>query len=128
LGAASLAFWSTRSGLGLSPDSLKYVLLARSLTGRQAFDLFGAPAAHYPPGYPALIAAIGADGPGSLGRLRILPVLLFALTTGLVMLVASRAGGRRAAILAVLLFLGSPGLLAVHAMLWTGPLFLALIL
>lgn len=126
--AASLAFWSTRSGLGLSPDSLKYLLLARSLASRQAFDLLGAPATHYPPGYPLLIAAIGAEDPGSLGRLRILHALLFALNIGLVMLAASRAGGRVAAILAALLCLGSPGLLTVHVMLWSEPIFLTLIL
>src|SRR5262249_13134981 len=83
---------------------------------------------HYPPGYPALIAALGALDPGPPGRLRFLHVLLFALNTGLVVRIASRAGGRKAAILAALLFLGSPGLLTVHAMLWTEPAFLAAIL
>jgi len=128
LAAAFLVLYSTRSGPGLSPDSLKYLLLARSLAGGHGFEIPGASPAHYPPGYPLILAAIGAGSPAGLGPVRILHALLFTLNAGLVLLTAARAGGRAAGLLAALGVLGSPALLAVHTMVWSEPAFLTLLL
>jgi hypothetical protein len=122
--------WTTRSGPGLSPDSLKYLLLARSLAGGHGFRYLGAPAAHYPPGYPLLLAMTGGGGPMALERARIGQASLFALNAALVALAAARVGRGIlwTAPLALLMMTASPKMLLVHAMVYSEPAFIALAL
>jgi hypothetical protein len=125
--ACGLLLWTTRRGPGLSPDSLTYILLARNLLGRAGFQVLGEPVVRFPPGYPALLALVGATGLDSLDRVRVLHAVLFAINVVLVALASERAAGgvRSAGPLAMLLLLSSPDALAVHAMAWSEPAFLA---
>ena len=66
MAAVALVSWATVRGPGLSPDSLVYALLARSLARFDGFRRFGTAASHFPPGYPTLLALIGAVDPASL--------------------------------------------------------------
>lgn len=120
--------WATRRGPGLSPDSLGYVLLARSLASGEGFRLLGQPISHFPPGYPALLALAGAVGLESLDRARIVHAALFTLNGILLALVTRRAARemRWAAPLATFLFVASPKMMSVHAMAWSEPAFVAL--
>ena len=56
---------TTRYGVGLSPDSTNYIAAARSLAQGEGFiGVDGAPYTHWPPLYPAILAApaiIGVD-------------------------------------------------------------------
>ncbi len=128
--AGGLLLWSTRVGPGLSPDSLKYLLVARSLGEGGGFSYLGEPMTHYPPLYPALLALIGAVDPDSLGRVRFLHAALLALAAALLAFLAGRAGGRgrTAAPLAILLLLASPEAYKVFVMAWSEALFVALTL
>ena len=119
--------WATRPGPGLSPDSLKYLLLARSLAEGDGFSLFGEPHCHFPPGFPALLAAVGAVDRASLARAAWLNALLFAVNIGLAARWATKAAGNTEAGLAVAALLAcSPAAVALHAMVWSEPMFLAL--
>jgi hypothetical protein len=128
LSGAALVLEASHLGPGLSPDSLTYALLARSLARGDGFRLLGAPETHFPPGYPAVLAALGATGPTLLGAARVLHALLFAINIALAAGLAARIAGPSAGALAALSIVGSPALLGVHAMLWSEPLFLALVL
>ncbi len=128
--AASVLFWSTRLGPGLTPDSLVYLLLARSLSAGDGFRYLGAPMTHYPPGYPVLLGLIGATSRETLVNARLLHAALYATVAVLVACAARRAafGAAGAGALAALLYVGSPELLTLHAMAWSEPAFLALLL
>src|SRR5262245_56891711 len=93
LAFAALLAWSMPDGPGLSPDSLKYLLLADSLAERRGFALLGVPASHFPPGYPALLALAGATDPASLGRAALLQSVLGLLVAGLLARTAAAAAG-----------------------------------
>jgi 4-amino-4-deoxy-L-arabinose transferase-like glycosyltransferase len=129
LGGA-LLLWATQRAPGLSPDSLKYLLLAHSLSSGLGFQLFGEPMTQYPPGYPALLALVGAVGASSLARASMLQAAVFSINAVLVAAAATRGGKGTswAGPVAVVLFVASPGILTLHAMVWSEPAFIALAL
>jgi hypothetical protein len=120
--------WTTASGPGLEPDSLVYLLLARGLARGAGLRLFGAPMAHFPPGFPLLLAATGAGGLAGLERASLVQSLLYSANVVLVALMAARLGRASASssLLAAALFVGSPGMLVAHAMLLSEPAFIGL--
>lgn len=61
--AGGLVALGTRSGVGLSPDSVAYLSAARDLMGRKGLTLWtGDPLVDWPPLYPLLLAALGVVG------------------------------------------------------------------
>jgi 4-amino-4-deoxy-L-arabinose transferase-like glycosyltransferase len=69
--AALAVLIATRSRVAITPDSVTYVSAARNLAhGRGYVDLTGQALTNFPPGYPALLAAIDRVGgdPWNAGR------------------------------------------------------------
>src|SRR6185312_8809956 len=112
--AAGLAFWASARGIGVGPDSVRYLAAAHSIRHGAVLDSTGAPLTHFPPGYPAALA---------LGPPRAVQVLLFAFMVGAVAWgVARMGGGYRAGVLAGLFVLSTQGIAESGAWLWSEPL------
>lgn len=93
-GAGLLVLVATARGPGLGPDSLKYILLARSLAEGRGFTLAGEPVTHFPPAYPVLLRLAGIVGPETLGFARYLQAAFFAINVLLAAWVARTASSR----------------------------------
>jgi len=128
--AGALAvFMMTGKGMHLTPDSISYVGLARSLAGGDgysySFGLPGHPAeTDFPPLLPTALALGDAAGVGVLRWASWLNSLLFA---GLVVLVAAAvwdmSRSAATALLAAVLTGSSVALLDVFPQLWSEPVF-----
>ncbi len=62
--AAAVILGATPHGIGIYPDSVMYVMMARGLLQGQGWSMGGSPVVLFPPLYPALLAAgslFGAD-------------------------------------------------------------------
>lgn len=116
--------------LGLTPDSVVYLTAARSLLDDgtlAAIDLrTGLPVAlaHFPPLYPIVLAATelvsGAPATGA----SVLQAVLLTLNLGLLGWWVARVTETRFLwVPAVLLCAAFPGVLLIHAMVWSEPLF-----
>jgi hypothetical protein len=124
LGAAVLLY-STRWGVGLSPDSVVYISAARSLLAGAGFsvpsELEGfSPITHYPPLYSGLLAVIGLFGSDPLEGAKWLNAAIFALniflTGGLLFAVF---GVFQLSIVVALVALTAFPLVQVHTMAWS---------
>lgn len=121
---------STRWGAGISPDSISYIAGARALMSRLRFTFHG-PVTHYPPGFSAALAIIGAAGIEPLLASRILNAILFAANLYILWrlistVMPSRAhAGRWPPIMLMGVALTSVSMLELHSMAWSEPLFLA---
>src|SRR5258708_6030462 len=110
--------FATRSGAGLTPDSLTYVNAARQLMQGEPLTEISAngkanPYTHFPPLFPVLMAITSTllrTDPSQAGRY--INCLLFGLNALLVALVLHRAGSR----------------FYIHLMVWSEPLFILLML
>lgn len=134
-----LLWMSTPDGLGVSPDSTQYLATARNLlAGIGLKTIWWAghpePLTHFPPVYPLLIAMVGASGLDPAEAAGWIHFILLPLNALLVSWCASFiAGGstqqqevtRAVAFFAVAL---SPAFVTAHAMVWSEPLFMALLL
>ena len=61
--AAAVAAVGSTSGIGISPDSARYLSVASSLREGRGFAIWtGAPVTLWPPLYPVLISALGLLG------------------------------------------------------------------
>ena len=126
---AALAWAVTGHGAGLSPDSVAYVAAARwALAGEGVRSLEGGPLVHFPPFYPALLAAVAwASRADPLDAARWLNAVLFAVLLGLTGLAGARIGRRPiAGLVAALLLLVSRDTVLLHAMAWSEPLAIVL--
>ena len=133
-GLALLAFLTTLIatpwGIGLGPDSLAYVGIARTLLkglGVTYFTDVGGFSAvnHYPPLYPAMVAGVALMGLDPLTAARWLSAFLFAGNVALVSLIAFTATSSLGAVLiaAFLTFTSFP-MVQIHSMAWSEPLFI----
>jgi len=120
LGVTAL-LWTTRGGIGISPDSLVYIDAAGSLLSGQGFvehETSGeqVPLVH-PPGYPLLLALTKSLGFTILSGARWLNALLFGLNIALVgiLIVRSTGGAFIPGVLGSLLMLTSSNMLSSHA-------------
>jgi hypothetical protein len=130
---SAAALWvATPWGLGLSPDSAVYIGTARSLLLGAGFSLPSEPGAfapivHYPPLYPAVLAAIGFTGWDPLLAARWFNALLFAVNIYFMGWLAFT--GTKSVLLSLsasaLLASGFP-IVQAHSMAWSEPLFIAL--
>jgi 4-amino-4-deoxy-L-arabinose transferase-like glycosyltransferase len=125
--ASLLAWISTRWGVGTSPDSVQYLLGARSLlSGSAVVDL----PRQWPPLYPVVLAIAGAACGDLLLGARVLHALLFGLNVLLFgLLLWERRGTAWVPVVAgALAFCLSPVLYLLHHMAWSESLFLGLLL
>ena len=122
--------------VGVVHDDAMYVILARSLASGQGYrylNLPGAPeATHFPPGYPALLAAvswISPAFPANIAVFKALNALFLAVAAVLVArFAAGRAMGRGWALALGATSAVSVPLLVLGSMVMSEPLFLALLL
>jgi hypothetical protein len=116
--AAVLAAAGSTSGIGISPDSSRYLSVASSLReGRGFVGWTGAPVTLWPPLYPALIGALGLLGVGGGAAARVLNVVLFAgLCGGVYVWLIRRLSSRAVVASATLAVVLAPTL--VHLTLW----------
>jgi hypothetical protein len=125
---------TSRQGIGLSPDSVKYIQLARQLAQPGELDrLFLTPVSiQQPPLYPVVLALLQkATGTDPVVAVRALNALLFAIliyVSGAFWFARFYDPPQRAiALLAPLFLLFSRSLQLVFSMAWTEPLFLVLV-
>lgn len=124
--AAAMVWYGSSNGIGLSPDSMAYLEAARSLLRGDGLMEGGAPLTRYPPVYPVALAVSGAVVGDLIAGARVLHSGLFACTV-LVVGWAVRAVSCRsplATILAMVSILSVAGVVELHLMAWSEPLFL----
>lgn len=132
-GLALLAFCTmliaTRWGIGLGPDSLVYIGVARSLLSGNGVTYLNdigefSPVNHYPPLYPSMIAGLALTGMDPLIAARWMNAFFFA---GNVILVSSIAFASTrsygASLAAAFLVFTSFPMVQIHSMAWSEPLF-----
>jgi hypothetical protein len=123
---------ATRTGVGISPDSVSYIDGARSLLRGAGFsERFSGtpvPITHWPPLYSLLLAGTGLGGHDPISGARILSALLFGANVWLAGWLVLRHGEHAAwsAVLSSALVLTSAELMRIHTMAWSEPLFLLL--
>jgi len=127
LTACCILWLATIWGMGTSPDSINYLLIAKAI--EQPGDIWDV-STQWPPLYPLLLA--GAEG--IIGELlegaRLFHCFIFGLNTLLFYsLVSDRFAKNDAPALAgTVLFVFMPGMFSVHYMAWSEPLFISCIL
>lgn len=131
--AVLLVLFSTTWGVGLPPDSVTYIDVARSLlAGRGLYHTNNGtdwvPLTQYPPLFPAVLALVGALGVPLVDAARYVNALLFGgtvLLAGLSVLQYSR-GAVWLAVLGAYFILSSIDLIHVHSSALSEPLFIFL--
>jgi len=123
---AVVIFISTPWGLGLSPDSISYVMASRELA--EHGDFMGLPS-HWPPLYPVLLAVSSILVGDPVSGSRSLHALLFALNSILVMsLFRDQEKKNILFLIFPFLIVLQPDFVAVHLYLWSEPVFIFLVL
>ena len=129
IGIMTLLF-STRWGIGISPDSTVYICAARSLLNGVGLSVLSGsgkpiPMTHYPPLFPTTLSMIGIFGIDPLNGARWLNAFLFGTNILLVGLVINKyTRSIWPTIFGSFLMLSSISMLRIHSMAWTEPLFI----
>lgn len=121
--------------VGVMYDDAMYVMLARSLATGQGYRVLNVPghpaATHFPPGYPAVLAAVSwlaPEFPASVAVFKALNAIFLGIAALLVTVLARRVVGERWALALGLTSAVSIPLLILGSMVLSEPLFLALLL
>ena len=113
---------ATKWGAGLSPDSVNYILSARSIIENGNLKDLGS---HYPPLYPLVLAISGVFGVDVLNASRWIQIIIFIINLFifgyLIFQVTERA--IIPTVVGCLLLASSQLFLEMHAMAWSEPLF-----
>src|SRR5439155_6811307 len=131
VGSFGIVLFATRWGAGLSIDSMRYLKAGAHLDVALGLsDSPGMRLTHYPPLFPALLSLGRVLGVESWPMARWLNASLMVLSTILAGLIFLKLGGGRnwAGLWGVALFSVAPDLMLVHAMVWSEPLYIALML
>lgn len=132
--ASIIIYYSTRNGIGISPDSIQYIASAQSYldgNGLKVLDDNGGwkPLVHWPPLYPLALVLIGKLGIDPIMGARYLNIVLIAINLILVgHLIKIYTNSKKASFFAMFLGLSSTGMLSIHSMAWSESLFLCMIL
>lgn len=126
-----MLLFSTRWGIGLSPDSSTYIAAARNLLNGRGLSVLSGdgepiPMIRFPPLFPALLALMGTLGIDPLNGARWLNTFFFAANILLVGLVIYRytRSSLFTSMLGSFLMLSSTHMLKIHSMAWTEPAFI----
>ena len=122
-----ISLYATRWCIGLSPDSTGYIAAAHNLAaGGCLCEVRSEPAVEYPPLYPVLLAVLERLGLDPVDGARWLNASLLAGNIFLVGLVIrlNTSNSVFAPILGSVLMMSSFGILKIHSMAWTEPLFI----
>ncbi|MGA9762725.1 MAG: glycosyltransferase family 39 protein [Gaiellaceae bacterium] len=107
--------WVLLTHSGPSSDSLFYYLGAKSIAAGHGYEILGHPTAFFPVGWPAFLGGIFLVTGPSFVVVKIVNLVLWAITTGLVYALGRRLGGRRVGVVAGGLVAFAPTM-AVYAM------------
>jgi len=131
IGASLWMFWITAHGPSISPDSVEYISVARSLFAGKCFCVCGSPQITFPPVYPALLALGGLLTNGDIiVAAHALAVILFGLNVFLLGLLVGKATRYNwmYVIAAILIFGLSAPNIEIHSYAWSDPLFITFVL
>jgi len=121
-------------GPGLDPDALSYLGAAESLAWQGTWRAPAAPwwsadssvaLAHFPPGYPTVLALPVRLGMPSIQAARLVDALAAGLTVAIAVLLVAESAGVIAGGLAGAALMATPALARVHLSVLSEPLFLA---
>lgn len=125
--------YSTPWGIGVSTDSVTYLMAARNLLAGNGLSLWAGnlnlqPLTHFPPFYPLLLAGMASLGIDPLVGARGLGAVLFAANIASIGIILRRCatGSPWTAVIGAFLATSAPFMLELHSMLWTEPLFIFL--
>ncbi len=122
-------------GPGLDPDSMSYLYAATTFAHGAGLrdvqrDWASAdstmPLAHWPPGYPVVIAGAELVGGGAIQSARIIQAIAALVTIAIVVGLVASAAGMGAGLVAGLLVMVTPAVVQVHENVLSEPLFIAL--
>ncbi|MFY9402019.1 MAG: hypothetical protein WAQ07_01240 [Candidatus Omnitrophota bacterium] len=129
IGVLLVLICTSRYGVGLSPDSVVYISVARNLIlGKGYLDWAGNPLIVFPPLFSTILAAIGLTGMDPLYGARFLNVIIFGLiifTSG--QLFRKFIQTKEIIILGTISVLFSIPIFLVSYMAWSEPLFILLV-
>ena len=119
--------WTT----GVSPDSIKYIEVARNIISGAGLSISpGETLTHFPPLYPTFLAISGLIGFDPLDGARWLHVFLYGANVLLVTTIIFREtnGSIMASVFGALFMISSLSMFDIHTMAWSEPLFILLTL
>ncbi len=132
IGIGIILMATSHFGVGVSPDSVLYISVARNIAkGMNFVDFNGSPLVTQPPLYPAILALVGfISGIDPLSSTRILNALLFGASIYLSGLLFAKylAPYPGYALLGTISVLVSIPLIPVFLMAWSEPLFIFFVL
>lgn len=107
---------ATTGGIGIYPDSVMYIMMARSLLQGRGWTLEGIPVEVFPPLYPSLLALTGLFGTDPVSGARCLQAAIWAVNLFWIGCLTYRFSGKSltAALFASILALGAVDLFAYH--------------
>ena len=120
--AAALLFWTMVYGPGFSPDSTKYLAVAKNLLAGNGFYGNDIPVAHYPPVYPLLLATVNIFETGdNLLASRLLHAILFGANACLIVYAVQKCTDYSfwASTLILFLFVFSSPFILIHSTAWS---------
>lgn len=124
-------FWVTDYGLGVSPDSISYIEAARSLLAGEGFFVNSGPLVHFPPIYPLLLAGVGLLQQEDILQAGLLLAIFFfganVTLLGFAVQMCTRHS-LSATGCAILIFLSSAPVIAIHSMAWSEAPFIMFLL
>jgi hypothetical protein len=130
-----LLLLATPHGNGVSADSMQYISAAEYLSqgdGLRAhwWDEGAQPLTHFPPGFPLALALLGRLGLSALDAARTLNIVALVATVFLTFGLTRKAtgGSAFAGIAGAGVMVFARDILEAHAMVWSEPLFLAMVL
>jgi 4-amino-4-deoxy-L-arabinose transferase-like glycosyltransferase len=107
--------WVMLVHAGPSSDSFFYYLGAKSIAAGHGYAVLGHPTAFFPVGWPAFLAGVFLVSGPSFVAVKIVNLVLWALTTALVYTLGRRLAGRRVGVVAGVLVAVAPTM-TVYAM------------
>lgn len=125
-----IILYSTQQGIGISPDSVTYISVARNIINHGSLSYFSGdgslvPMTEYPPLYPLFLAVPGLLGVDPVIGARLAHAILFALNVALfAYIIYNSTKSFFFSILGALILLGSKTVILIHSMACSEPIFL----
>ena len=125
-----LVIVSTRSGIGISPDSTDYMAVGRNMaSGIGPIDVVGLPMTVRPPGISALVCVGDWFGLMPSTTFVAINTASAGVSTYLAMLILRMSNiGKTFEVASLLIVAFSPSLLNMYSMAWSEPVFIALVM
>jgi len=121
--------YTTTIGIGITPDSVEYVSVAKSIIRNGAlFNYLGEPLVHFPPIYSIILSGIGLLFRDILQAAKYLQAILFVFNIIVISLILYRIteGSLPVVLSGNLIILPAYTMLYVHSYAWTEPIFILL--